>query len=117
MEVWQFALAFGGLLTPVIIAAFARDRQLLNLISQAKDDAKSVAELAKQHSDDRINRVRDEYVRRDDLDGHLVRIDRRLAEIRDDSRRDMEQLAGELREIKQLINLLAGVVPGKGPHP
>jgi hypothetical protein len=32
---------------------------------------------------ERINRVRDEFVRRDDLDGHMARVDRALTEMRD----------------------------------
>lgn len=108
MEWWQALLGAGGLLIPVIIAAFARDRQMFQAIALAKEDAARLAEAKAAYLDDRINRVRDEYVRRDDLDGHLQRIDKRLVELREDGRRDMDQLQGELREIKQLVNLIAG---------
>lgn len=35
---------------------------------------------------ERVNRVRDEYVRRVDLDGHMGRIDTTLRELRDEQR-------------------------------
>lgn len=83
MEPWQVLIGVGALLTPVVIAAFARDRQLLASISAGD---------AQIH--DRINRIRDEFVRRDDLAEHLARLDKQFV----DFRADMRELRDEIRE-------------------
>ena len=57
----------GGLLT--------RDRQMANQIRSGDD---------RLH--ERINRTRDEYVRRDDLDGHIRRLESSLGEAREEIR-------------------------------
>lgn len=68
MESWlQVLIGVGSLLTPVVIAAFARDRALLTMINSQSGQV-----------NERINRVRDEFVRRDDLAEHLTRLDKQI---------------------------------------
>lgn len=92
MEVWQLMVGFGGLLVPVVLAAMARDRSLLTMIKQANDTVH-----------DRINRVRDEYVRRDDLDGHLGRWDKQFDDLRAEMRSRGEKTDKTLDEIRNML--------------
>lgn len=52
------------------------------------------AKIAKTH--ERIDDVKDKYVRRDDLDGHLTRIDRTVHEIREEMRDNHKQVIAAL---------------------
>lgn len=54
---------------------------------------------------ERVNRVRDEYVRRDDLDGHLQRIDGNVNELRREIRE------GQVDTQRRLDRLLDRVSP------
>jgi hypothetical protein len=58
-----------------------RDRQVAKLIATGD---------ATLH--ERVNRVRDEYVRRDDLTGHITRIETMLIAMRDEQRRTNERI-------------------------
>lgn len=99
---WLIGVSLTVLLTTagMLIAAF---RAL-----SAKIDS-SNAEQTEQIKDgddklhERINRVRDEYVKRIDLDGHLGRIDQTLREMRDEWR-DMN---------RTIIAAVAKQTPGK----
>ena len=44
----------------------------------------------------RIDQVKDDYVRRDDLDGHIQRIDQNVRELRDEMRENHRQLIAAL---------------------
>lgn len=52
---------------------------------------------------DRVSRVRDEYVRRDDLEGHLRRIDKSFDDVRADIRRGQEETNKRLGEIAAVL--------------
>lgn len=90
MPEWlSILLGVAAVLTPVIVAAMARDRTLMTMIHNARQDISGLVAAAKTDNDkllsdatnvvhDRINRVRDEYARRDDLDGHLARFDKQM---------------------------------------
>lgn len=85
MEPWvQVLIGVGSLLTPVVIAAFARDRALISMITTQGS-----------HLHERINRVRDDFVRRDDLAEHLARNEKQL----DDMRTDIRRLSDEIRQL------------------
>lgn len=114
MDSWQPFLAIGALLTPIVLAAMARDRSLLVMLNSArqdalnaivvmKDDARRMIAASTEPLHDRVNRVRDEYVRRDDLDGHLARMGKQFDDIRDDMRRNSENLDKRLDEIRKLL--------------
>lgn len=93
MEAWQLALGVGGLLlgiggflSPIVMAARNRDATLVTMIGQNREAASEQIKDATDPIHDRINRVRDEYVRRDDLDGHLRRIDKQMDELKTEVR-------------------------------
>lgn len=110
MEVWQIAVSAGGVLTPVILAAMARDRTLFTMIGSVKADVSKVkTEVGQQIKSavdpvhERINRVRDEFVRRDDLEGHLNRWEKQFDDLRAEMRRNNENLNTQLSEIAKLL--------------
>lgn len=83
----QVLIGVGTLLTPLVIAAFARDRALLSMVNAQTADVNA-----------RINRVRDEFVRRDDLAEHLSRFDKQLDDMRDDWRRLSDRIEALIAE-------------------
>jgi hypothetical protein len=99
MELWHIFLGIGAVLTPFILAAMARDRALLTMISTVKDDTSQQIKAATDPVHERINRVRDEFVRRDDLEGHLGRWDRQFEDLRTEMRRNSDFVGEQLREI------------------
>lgn len=108
LQPWQIALGvlglligFGSLLTPVVLAAIARDRSLIAMIGAVKEDAARATTAATEPIHERINRVRDEFVRRDDLESHLARIDKQFGELREDFRRGTDEIKTLIRSGRQ----------------
>lgn len=97
-------LAVAGCLTPIVLASIARDRTLVAMIQSSRNDAMNAVKMGGDVTHDRINRVRDEYVRRDDLQGHLVRIDKQFDEMRDQIRRGQESTERKLDKIENLLS-------------
>lgn len=54
----------------------------------------------------RINTVRDEYVKRADLDAHLNRYDVRMRELRDEVRADVKDLKEEMKGTNQRLDVI-----------
>lgn len=119
MDFWQLAIAIASLAIAIGVPVIARDRSLMAMIGDAKEAARRAATDVARELHERVNRVREEYVRRDDLDGHLQRIDQRINELRADQRAHAEEqrtalkeLAEgqrtDMRELKQMVNSLAG---------
>lgn len=113
MEWWQWGPAAVALIG-LVLTLGNRDRALQRQIADGKSDASKAIDAVKadlrstlDHDSEaiheRIGRVQENYVRRDDLDGHLVRIEKVFDEIKSDQRRNHSDLAAELRDIKQLI--------------
>lgn len=75
-EFWKW---FIGLLVTAATAGAVTTRYLQNQINATAKDM----EKGDDRLHERINRVRDEFVRRDDLDGHITRVDRALTEVRE----------------------------------
>lgn len=67
-----------GLLS-LLIAAFNR---LAGRIDRSGADLRSKIDTGHAELHARVNKVKDEYVRRDDLDRHMVRIDGNVNELR-----------------------------------
>lgn len=115
MPDWAIALvAFGGLLSPFVLAAMARDRSLVGMINTAANGAAAKVDSVRKETialinaqtgplHDRINRVRDEYVRRDDLQAHLVGIEKRFDDLRAELRRSSESTDKKLDEIQKTL--------------
>lgn len=59
---------------------------------------------------ERINRVRDEYVRRVDLDGHMARIETNVKELREENREGTRDIN------RRLDQILTSVGVAKPPH-
>lgn len=114
METWQLLISFAGLMVALGIPAMARDRTMMGMIgstrsdweralSTAKDDTRKMVDAAIAPIHDRISRVRDEYVRRDDLDGHLGRWDKQFDDLRGEMRRQSDATNKRLDEITKLL--------------
>lgn len=88
--IWiSILIAAVGLIGGII----ARDRALVRLISDGDE---------KLH--ERINRVRDEYVKQSTHDGHMERIDAQVRELRNDIREQSKELKVDIREQAKATN-------------
>ncbi|MCZ8545087.1 hypothetical protein OOJ09_12910 [Mesorhizobium qingshengii] len=63
---------------------------------------------------DRINRVRDEYVRRIDLDSHMSRIETNVKELREEGREGNREINRRLDQV--LTTLQPQIVPPPPPR-
>lgn len=103
LESWQLILAIGGLLTPIVLAAMARDRSLMSMIATVQNGLEKHIDDATAPLHERVNRVRDEYVRRDDLDAHLNRMEKQFEDIRAEMRRGSDKVEARLGEMVKLL--------------
>lgn len=103
-----FFLTFGGLL----LGAFYRivgkiesgDRDLSTKIDRESAALSGGMKAADDALHERVNRVRDEYVRRTDLDGHIQRLEKNV----DDLRKDIKQSRSEMNErLDRIITAMA----------
>ena len=96
-------LGAAGTLTPVILAAMARDRTLISMINVIREEVMQSVTAAAAVTHDRINRVRDEYVRRDDLEAHLKRIEKTFDDIRSEIQRGQAATERKLDSIQDML--------------
>lgn len=78
------------------------DRAVERLSMSIKDGDKELATAMKEGDDklhERINRVRDEYVPRRELDDHMKRIDATLGEIRTDQKKMLQAVTATAARI------------------
>lgn len=61
----------------------ARDRYIGKAISTGDRDLSNAMNTKFDTTHERINKIRDEFVRREDLEQHMARVDRGLREIHD----------------------------------
>lgn len=103
-----FELLVGWGLTVVIIvgAAIARDRALQKQITDGDAAIRDTALKEDAVLHERINRTRDEFVRRDDLDQHMKRIEGNL-----------EKMYTEQRETNQRIDGFMAAMVGSNERP
>lgn len=73
------------------------------MIATMKSDAEKNTKTATDALHNRVNRIRDEFVRRDDLATHLAQFDKRLDEMRDELRRSAEKTDKRLDAILQQL--------------
>lgn len=78
--------------TGALIAAF---RSLTAKI----DDAEASATKGDDALHERVNRVRDEYVKRVDLDGHMARMETNVKELRDETREGTREINRRLDQV------------------
>ncbi len=88
-----FILSGAGLIAALIGGVVARDRQMSRQIRDGDD---------KLH--ERINRVREDYVRRTDLDGHIQRLENNVDHLRAEVR---EHRAETTKRLDTLVALLS----------
>ncbi len=86
-DVYALVGAFGTLVA--IIGAFLLSHRYTSDKIQTGDNALH----------ERINRFRDEYVRRDDLDGHLARVEGSVKDLREESREGTREINRRLDQV------------------
>ena len=86
---WIVGVAFT--LITVIGGIIARDRYILGLISKGHESTVREAQRAADKLDDRLNRVKDDYVRRVDLDAHIGRLDNSVQSLTSEMRSSSAQ--------------------------
>jgi hypothetical protein len=112
---WGVVVGFIGLIFVVVGAVIARDRQITNMIHKNhNENTDAVTDAAKLASDEakeihsRINRLREhsdnEFVRRADLDGHLQRIEKGVADMRTEMRADRTETHSRLDAVLTAIS-------------
>lgn len=92
-------IGVAGTIVSIVVAIVASHRTTADKI-QKGDDALH----------ERINRVRDEYVRRVDLDGHMARIETNVKELRDENREGTRDIN------RRLDQMLTSLGVAKPPH-
>ena len=107
---WSWILAAAGIVITLIGGIMVRDRQVMSTI-KAGDDTLH----------ERVNRTRDEYVRRDDLDNHIRRIEKSVEEMRvemREQRRTNERLDATLTShtgmMQSMMSALTRLVEREG---
>lgn len=88
----------------------ARDRSLLATITKGDADAMAAVKAGDDQLHERLNRTRDDYVRRVDLDGHLSRLDETMKDVRADMKTHNSEMTGR---IDSLIVALSKASDGK----
>lgn len=81
-------IGIAGTIVGIIVAIVASHRSTSDKI-QKGDDALH----------ERVNRVRDEYVRRVDLDGHMARMETNLKDLREEGREGTREINRRLDQV------------------
>jgi len=76
------AFAFVGLIGGVV----ARDRYVMRLVNGEDETTRKMVREEADKLHERLNRTRDEYVRRVDLDGHIIRLEGSVRELANEMR-------------------------------
>jgi uncharacterized protein YciW len=71
--IWIISTGFG--LVTLIGGIIARDRYILGLISKNHEGSIKAIQDSSEKTNERMAKIKDEYVRRIDLDGHIMRLD------------------------------------------
>lgn len=85
-------------------AAVARDRALQSQISNGDEAAKKAAQDEAKILHERINKTRDEFVRRDDLDTHMKRLEDLHRMVYDEQKRTNERLDGFMAAVAKNVH-------------
>ncbi len=84
------AIAAGGLITGALGGVAVRERQLMTIIKEGEEKLNA-----------RIDRVQQDFVRRDDLNGHITRLERSVQSVQDnqlETHRRIDALLAALSE-------------------
>jgi len=75
----EIIIGWGLSIVAIVGGLIARDRALMRQISDGDAAVQKLSDGHVANLHERINKTRDEFVRRDALDGHLARIDKNIA--------------------------------------
>ena len=89
-------ISVGGIIVAMVGGFIVRDRMVVRAISEGD---------SKLHA--RIDKVKDEYVRRDDLSDHIVRIEKSVAAMKEEQRRTNDE---QRRTNERIDKILAAVL-------
>jgi len=81
-------IGMAGFLAAVLGGSIVRDRQIFRQIREGED---------RLH--ERINRVREDYVRREDLDNHIQRLETNVKDLRDEVRDMRKEQSLQFRQL------------------
>lgn len=104
-ETWQI-LGFGLTLLAAIGGVVARDRALQNLIVEGDKATRVEAKAEADRLHERVNKVRDEFVRREDLDAHLSRIEKSIERVYDAQKEQVEQARDTNQRVDAILQHL-----------
>ncbi len=93
---WLIGLFVG--LAGLVGSYIARDRWLVKQIRDGDEDVKKAVKAGDDDLHSRINRTRDEYVRRDDLMTHIERIESTMREMRMEMHNGNQELLRHLAQ-------------------
>ncbi len=99
LEIWQMAIGLSAICVPAIFTVMARDRSLMTMISEMVSKADEKIRRESEILNDRVSRVRDEHVRREDFNLHVDRTDRQFAELKADLKHGQAEINKRLDEI------------------
>lgn len=105
---WSVIIGFVGLIVVIVGAVIARDRAITNTIHTNHEAALKESNDGDDKLHSRINDVRETmtngYVRRDDLDGHLQRIEKGVTELRTEMREERRDTNTRLDAVLSAIS-------------
>ena len=105
---WPTLIGLFGLVVVIAGAAIARDRQLTNMIHKNHEEGLTAINDGDDRLHTRVNELREHvsngYVRRDDLDGHLQRIEKGVSEIRNEMREERRDTNNRLDAVLSAIS-------------
>lgn len=79
-------IGWGLTIVALIGGIIARDRFILTAISNGDKACRDDAERRYDVLHERVNKTRDDFVRRDDLDNHMTRIEKTIASMHDEQK-------------------------------
>lgn len=104
---WGVIFGFAGIIITVVGGVIARDRQLSNMIHNNHDEAAEDRAKGDERLHERINRIREEmaqsYVRREDLERHIARIEATVTEMRREMKEDRRDTNARLDAILDTV--------------
>lgn len=97
-----------GIIVVIVGGVIARDRQIVNMIHKNHEEAATAVNDGDDKLHSRVNALRDtitnRYVRRDDLDGHLQRIEKGVSEMRTEIREERRDTNNRLDAVLAAIS-------------
>lgn len=98
-----FFLTFGGILLGAFYRVIGKiDSGDSNLSKKIDNESAALFAGMKEANEalhERVNRVRDEYVRRTDLDGHIQRLEKNVDDLRSDIKQSRHEMNDRLDRI------------------